>query len=63
MPWIDHPACSEPVSVKRWIKWKLSEWLGRISARLEWQALYPNCQMCGKPRDEGNHSGCEELPF
>jgi hypothetical protein len=62
--WIEHPAADGcPVSFKRWVKWKLSEWLGGMAARLEWDALYPNCADCGTPRNRGDHSKCFELPF
>jgi hypothetical protein len=64
MPHIEHPACQgEDVSVIRWLKWHLSEWLGGHARRLEHEALYPNCEMCGKPRNRGDHSHCDELPF
>lgn len=64
MPWIAHPACqSNPVSVGRWLRWRLSELLGRWACRLEHDALYPNCDDCGKPRRRGDHSKCMEIPF
>jgi hypothetical protein len=61
--WIDHPSQSCPVSVTRWAKWKVSVWLAHISVRLEWEALYPNCEACGQPRNKGDHSHCDEIPF
>lgn len=64
MPWIHHPACQDgPVSVGRWLRYRLSEWLGDWSRRLEHAALHPNCEDCGRPRNRGDHSKCEQLPF
>lgn len=64
MRWIDHPACQDgPVSLTRWIKWHVSQWLDRHARRLERDALYPNCEGCGTPRNRGDHSKCDELPF
>ncbi len=62
--WIPHPATQgAPVGLVRWLKWRLSEWLGDHARRLERDALYPNCEGCGKPRKRGDHSGCDEIPF
>lgn len=63
MPWVDHPACQEPVSWARWAKWRLSEILSRWAYKLERDAIQPNCDDCGKPRNRGDHSKCFELPF
>ena len=61
--WINHPGCQNPVSLTRWLKFQLSEWLSGIARRLEQDAVYPNCEACGKPRRKGDHSNCEEMPF
>lgn len=61
--WIDHPAVGHPVGFWRWFKWRLSVRLDDWARRLEWSAFYPTCSDCGKPRDEGDHSKCIELPF
>lgn len=62
--WIAHPAAdSAPVGFIRWAKWRLSEWLDRKARKLASDALYPNCEDCGKPRKRGDHSKCVELPF
>ena len=63
MPWIDHPGCSNPVSRYRWLKFKVAEWLGNLARRWEYDAVFPNCEMCGQPRNHGDHSNCDELPF
>lgn len=64
MPHIDHPACQNgPVGLVRWAKWCLSERLANWARTLERDALYPNCDDCGKPRNKGDHSKCFELPF
>lgn len=46
--WLDHPAASCPVSFKRWVQFKISEWLydwGNSfcyrARRLEHRALHP----------------------
>jgi hypothetical protein len=61
--WINHPGCQNPVSLRRYLKFQIAEWLAGIARRWEYEALYPNCTMCGKPRDSGDHCGCDELPF
>lgn len=63
MPWIDHPACQEPVSWMRWAKWRIAEKLNQWAYKLEMEAIRPNCEMCGTPRNRGDHSHCDELPF
>lgn len=36
MPWIDHPACQDgPVSVTRWLMWKLSQWMMRVGGEAQ----------------------------
>lgn len=42
MPWINHPACQDPVSFTRWLKWRLSELFYGWHRTLERQALYPD---------------------
>jgi hypothetical protein len=42
MPWIHHPALSEPVSWWRWLKYQIGERLYRWGQRLEDSALYPD---------------------
>ena len=40
--WIAHPgADSNPVGPVRWIKWHVSQWLGRWASDWERDALYP----------------------
>ena len=41
MPWINHPATQDgPVSVQRWLAFKIGEWLGYWARRLEHYGLY-----------------------
>jgi len=62
--WIAHPAVDGgPGGPVRWFKWHLAEWLHRHARRLEHDALYPNCEVCGKPRNRSNHDNCDEIPF
>lgn len=62
--WIAHPAADrEPVGFVRWFKWHLSERLSAWSRKLGYEALYPNCEACGQPRNRGSHKGCDEIPF
>lgn len=39
--WIDHPAAENPVGAVRWLKWHVSQWLGRWASNWERDALYP----------------------
>lgn len=62
--WIAHPAADHsPVSLLRWVKWHLSQWMIDKGRNLEYAALYPNCDGCGEPRSRGDHSKCLETPF
>lgn len=63
MPWIDHPATTNPVGPVRWLKFHASQWMERKARQWEIEALYPDCEECGKPRTRGDHSACNELPF
>lgn len=64
MPWINHPACQDgPVTYRRYWKYVASDFLNRWARHLEYEALHPNCQDCGKPRKKGDHSNCLEVPF
>lgn len=40
--WIDHPAVSNPVGIRRWLAWKIAEFLNDIERRLYNFALYPD---------------------
>lgn len=43
MPWIDHPATQNgPVSLWRWIKYHVADWMLRKGNRWEREALYPH---------------------
>jgi hypothetical protein len=33
--WIDHPGCSEPVPLRRWIAFQAGEWLYGVATRLK----------------------------
>lgn len=64
MPWIDHPATAGqgPVSLYRWIKYKVGVWLSDLGRRWEDEGLYPDrCPECGqrKPR----FGECDHIPF
>lgn len=40
--WINHPICTEPVSFRRWIAWKIGEWMETTGHRLTWWAIDPD---------------------
>lgn len=41
--WIDHPAAdAEPVSFRRWLAWRIGQWMERVGKRLSWWAIDPD---------------------
>lgn len=48
--WIDHPAAPNPVSMWRWLKYRVGDWLENIGRRMARRGLYP-------------HSDEDDLPF
>lgn len=65
MPWIEHPATQDgPVSLLRWLKFHLGEWMQRKGNGFVEQALYPErtyCSDCGQPIRPGQV--CDHIPF
>jgi uncharacterized OB-fold protein len=63
MFWIDHPACKDCVSVIRWLKYHIGEWMFDKGDRLRDSALYPNrCRECGAKMTPGQKD-CDHIPF
>lgn len=65
MPWIKHPATQDgPVSVVRWLKYHVGEWMRETGARWSDDALSPYCKICpdcGQRMREGDY--CDHIPF
>lgn len=63
MPWIEHPATQDgPVSLFRWLKFKIGDRLEEIGRRWADEALYPNrCPECGAAMPRRGE--CDHIPF
>lgn len=64
MPWINHPACQEgPVSLIRWLRYYVGEWMAAKGSSMSDRALFPNrCPECGAAMRDGCDF-CDHIPF
>jgi len=54
--WIDHPGCENPVSLWRWLKYEIGDWMATKGSNMMDRALYPDrCPECGGAMPK---SGC-----
>lgn len=60
--WINHPGCENPVSLWRWLKYEIGDWMMRRGSELADRALYPErCPTCGAAIPRGHQ--CDHIPF
>lgn len=63
--WIDDPACSEPVGIIRWMRFRIGVWMESTGRRWYCRALDPDrkCEGCGENYWKRDHRACDEIPF